>query len=1088
MKRHLLGLLMLLSVSVFLKAQSTVPVQPSVQEIMNADGSVRLDRDGGYSVDGYELQLDANGQPRLTPKGNAQTQSASGIWNTLGTGPGNGVNSNVLALAVYNGELYVGGNFNGLTGGASANFIARWSGSSWNSVGTGASNGVGGTNVNFLFTSVNALAVYNGELYVGGNFASAGGASAKSIARWNGSSWNSVGTGSGNGVNGVVNALTVYNGELYVGGSFSVAGGAIQDNIARWSGASWIAVPTGSGPSGLNGPVNALAVYNGELYVGGDFTVVNGLSANRIARWNGNGWNRLGAGSSNGVNGQVNVLAVYNSELYVGGLFTGASGTSANNIARWNGNSWNSVGTGSGNGVNSFVNALTVYNGELYVGGVFVSAGGANANRIARWNGNGWNTLGTGPGNGVGNTVLALAVYNSELYVGGIFTSAGGANANRIARWSIILTPIVTTLSATNINSASASLNGTINPNGFPLTLAQFEYSLDSTFTTGVQNASTTPSTGGIGSGTSPVSVSATISIQANSTYYFRLRATNANGTGVSQRASFTNISPPFPNTGLELWLRADSAVTQISGLVSQWGDLSSNNRTAISSGAARPDFVSSYSPMGGRPVMGFGTFGSRSFGFPRITNIRTVFVVAENQNPTALQFLLGDSTSFDFHGGTSNSALFDNSFASPAILQGRLLYNGNPVLITSSAAARPTTPTIITLQTTGNVRASTLSFDRPPLGTATMNRSWNGLIAEVLIFSDSLNLTQRIAVENYLASRYGIGQNNVSNPTIAASLGGTFVLGSTGATVTFTTASTTTGSLSGSVTNSRPNVVGTLPAGITNIAERFWTINQTNLTGFNCAVTFDLSTLGGIQNFNTLKVLRRNNASSPWIDVETLPGVTITRHAPFITVAGITSFSDFTIGGGNDNQLPVELAEFTGRKAEQGVELLWRTASELNNAGFEVERKSQGATWNTLGFVRGAGTTTEAQSYSFIDRTATGKVQYRLKQIDFDGQFEYSNVIEVDAGLPKTFALEQNYPNPFNPTTIINYQLPTASTVSLKIYDVLGKEVATLVNARQEAGSYNFTFNASNLASGIYFYRLQAGSFVQTKKMMLVK
>ncbi|MFQ3609155.1 MAG: T9SS type A sorting domain-containing protein, partial [Chloroherpetonaceae bacterium] len=167
-----------------------------------------------------------------------------------------------------------------------------------------------------------------------------------------------------------------------------------------------------------------------------------------------------------------------------------------------------------------------------------------------------------------------------------------------------------------------------------------------------------------------------------------------------------------------------------------------------------------------------------------------------------------------------------------------------------------------------------------------------------------------------------------------------------------------------------------------------------------------------------------------------------------------------------------------------------------LNNAGFEVERKSQGATWNTLGFVRGNGTTTEAQSYSFLDRTASGKVQYRLKQLDFDGQFEYSPVIEVDAGLPKQFALEQNYPNPFNPTTIINYQLPTASNVSLKIYDVLGKEVVTLVNGRQEAGTYNFNFNASNLASGIYFYRLQASAtngasgsnFVETKKMMLVK
>jgi hypothetical protein len=182
----------------------------------------------------------------------------------------------------------------------------------------------------------------------------------------------------------------------------------------------------------------------------------------------------------------------------------------------------------------------------------------------------------------------------------------------------------------------------------------------------------------------------------------------------------------------------------------------------------------------------------------------------------------------------------------------------------------------------------------------------------------------------------------------------------------------------------------------------------------------------------------------------------------------------------------------FSATNTNDGVLLAWQTASERNNAGFEVQRRTEkrGASgeWQVLGFVRGAGTTTERQSYSFLDRTATGNVQYRLKQIDFDGQFEYSNIIEINAGLPKTFVLEQNYPNPFNPTTVMSYQLPVASEVSLKLFDVLGKEVATLVNERQEAGAYNYTLNASNLSSGVYFYRLQAGNFVQTKKMMLVK
>ncbi len=200
-------------------------------------------------------------------------------------------------------------------------------------------------------------------------------------------------------------------------------------------------------------------------------------------------------------------------------------------------------------------------------------------------------------------------------------------------------------------------------------------------------------------------------------------------------------------------------------------------------------------------------------------------------------------------------------------------------------------------------------------------------------------------------------------------------------------------------------------------------------------------------------------------------------------------------------NALPVELVSFTGEVREGAVHLAWRTASELNNAGFEVQRRSvnRGASseqWQVLGFVRGAGTTTEARSYTFVDNGASGTVQYRLKQVDFDGQFEYSNIIEVNAGLPKTFALEQNYPNPFNPTTVIAYQLPVASEVKLEVYDVLGRKVMSLVNGRQDAGAYSYTLNAANLSSGVYFYRLQASAtngasnatFVQTKKMMLVK
>ena len=196
-------------------------------------------------------------------------------------------------------------------------------------------------------------------------------------------------------------------------------------------------------------------------------------------------------------------------------------------------------------------------------------------------------------------------------------------------------------------------------------------------------------------------------------------------------------------------------------------------------------------------------------------------------------------------------------------------------------------------------------------------------------------------------------------------------------------------------------------------------------------------------------------------------------------------------LAGIGDNPLSVEWSSFTAIPNAQGVKLLWETCCEVNNAGFEVERKQPTTDWQMIGFVQGRGTTSEVQRYAFNDNAApSGSVLYRLKQVDFDGTYSYSPIVETVVGAPTTFALNQNYPNPFNPETRIGYRLPVASDVKLELYDMLGRKLATLVNARQEAGAYLIAFNAQtlNLASGMYFYRLQAGNFVETKKMMLMK
>ncbi len=197
---------------------------------------------------------------------------------------------------------------------------------------------------------------------------------------------------------------------------------------------------------------------------------------------------------------------------------------------------------------------------------------------------------------------------------------------------------------------------------------------------------------------------------------------------------------------------------------------------------------------------------------------------------------------------------------------------------------------------------------------------------------------------------------------------------------------------------------------------------------------------------------------------------------------------------------LPVELTTFNGSLNGKDVQLDWATATELNNFGFEIQRtvvsdKANDEKWEKIGFVEGQGTSNSPKSYSFTDKNVSqkGKVAYRLKQLDSDGSFKYSDKVELDL-VPVKYELGQNYPNPFNPSTQIKYSLPFESNVKITIYNMIGEVVTQLVNKVEGAGSYSLTFNASNIASGAYIYAIEANavdgskSFKSVKKMMLMK
>ncbi|HED11083.1 MAG TPA: T9SS type A sorting domain-containing protein [Caldithrix abyssi] len=268
----------------------------------------------------------------------------------------------------------------------------------------------------------------------------------------------------------------------------------------------------------------------------------------------------------------------------------------------------------------------------------------------------------------------------------------------------------------------------------------------------------------------------------------------------------------------------------------------------------------------------------------------------------------------------------------------------------------------------------------------------------------------------------------------------------------------------------------------------RYYTISPANNSNLNATMTFsyDDSELNG-NTESSLVLFESTDNGASWVQ----KGGSLNTTDNQITVGQIDAFYRWTAAG-SDTPLPVELSLFTATVVSgTTVQLGWKTQSEYNNYGFEVQRKSDARSgeWRKIGFVRGQGNSSAPGEYGFVDENAPpGRVWYRLKQIDTNGRVEYSGVVEVMLTLPDNFELFQNYPNPFNPRTSIKYAIPRGGRVLVKVYDLLGREIVTLVDQYQKTGVYDVSFDASALQSGTYLYSIISGRFRQTKKMLLIK
>lgn len=349
--------------------------------------------------------------------------SPAQTWSAVGSGLDNAY-ERIQAMCVYNGELYVGGYFHSVAG-MPVNSLVKWNGATWDSV-----PGMMG----FGDLEIFDIEVYNNELVIVGNQRHA----------WNGTTWHNLGLW----VNSPQYGSEVFNNELYIGGRFTNAGGTPTRGIARWNGTTWDSV--GCGGFNVNSPFQytgaAFTTFNGELYVAGEFGTIDSIATSGIARWDGNTWNTVG-GSSIWATQGWSCLETYNNKVYAGGEMNMNGNIFNQYIGCWNGLAWDTVG----HNLNESPTCMAVYNDQLYVGGWFDTAGYQPALAIAMWNDTSWNPVGSGMDLmhihqdtmvfGSDTTFIALeniycmCVYNNELYVAGTFTQMGGVPVNSIARW-----------------------------------------------------------------------------------------------------------------------------------------------------------------------------------------------------------------------------------------------------------------------------------------------------------------------------------------------------------------------------------------------------------------------------------------------------------------------------------------------------------------------------------------------------------------------------------------------------------------------------------------------------------------------------
>lgn len=853
------------------------------------------------------------------------------------------------------------------------------------------------------------------------------------------------------------------SGGMFIGGNFSSVGGITRNNLAHITSAgtvsSWAPDP--------DGYVYTLTIDNGILYVGGVFTSIAGQNDTSLAAFDVSTETYNATFQPEGIAGNffasVNSLLVYGSKLYLAGSFNTIGGLARNNLAAVDKitgavDSWDpSPAHWSPTHIMS-INAIAAYNGDLFVGGSFTTIGGANRLSLAQVD----TTTGTATSwdpqitpyifqnpffTDTVSLVTALLVKGDTLYVGGNFkgfqtqTSYGLAALH--ASSSTILSGAVPALPASKSVSAF-SLDGTTLYVG-----GEFS-SIGSEQRKNISAINTATGT--------VTSWNPTLSYYPNTIV--------ASGSQVYVGGQFSSVNGVVRN-GL-------AAINQSSGVPTSWNPNSTANDQTSIYAMALVDTVlyvgGQFTSFGGESrtsLAAVGISGGELLPFNHTLTKNTIFGPVK-----PLIYTMARSASKLYIGGSLDSVDGNRRYGTAAFeLSDGSLSSWDPNPTFSGEA--------------GIIRALAVSGNKVYLGGASFD-----MVGD----SSRINIAAVDTGSGAVLPWYPALNATNQHVTVFAVDGSTLYVGGSFDQIgdadihniaSFDTSSSTPN-------NWNPDIDATSFAIV---------ISPTMVY-----IGGDFGKVGGVSRASLAAVDKTTAALTSWDaqldDYVTAIGISPTYQkvyfgGGFTVVLGEFSQNLGAVTNPYDPALPVGLTSFTASANQHDVELLWQTATEVNNYGFEIERRNvrnvNGGiqTWTKAGFVEGHGTSNTPKEYSFTDeKLSPGRYAYRIKQIDLNGSFTYTHAVEVEVGTaPREFSLSQNFPNPFNPTTTIGFTLQASGHTTLKVYDMIGREVATLADENLEAGVYHQRiFTASNLASGIYFARLTNNHNTQIRKMLLMK